>query len=247
MSEDRISVSLQGVDATSLKGLRQTDEDYIIASELGDNVEVSIILDGMGGGAVGDKASENGGKAFLESLKLSNLESKESRKTTLGYCVKAANMAVEKISKEHQSRSGSTLTSVILKRGDGGIEWAELVHIGDTRVYRIRGDETTLLTNDHSMTGEMVRSGYIELHQIEETHGKNVLTMSLGGPDDLNAQIDTIDLQSGDVLLLCCDGVWGPLHTESGMWLGTMSSEEITKEALDRGSTDNCSALFWTI
>ena len=71
--------------------------------------------------------------------------------------------------------------------------------------------------------------------------------MSLGGPDDLNAQIDTIDLQSGDVLLLCCDGVWGPLHTESGMWLGTMSSEEITKEALDRGSTDNCSALFWMI
>jgi len=248
MGEDRISNSIPGVDATSLKGKRQMDEDYIIASELEGGIEVVVILDGMGGGAVGDKASENGGKAFLESLKLSDLNSKDSRKTTLNYCVKAANMAVEKISNDHQSRSGSTLTSIIFKRAKSGeLEWAELVHMGDTRAYRIRDGEAKLLTQDHSMTGEMVRAGYIELHQIEETHGKNVLTMSLGGPDELSPQIETIELTSGDTILLCCDGVWGPLHTEKGMWLGTMSSEEITKEALERGSTDNCSALFLTL
>jgi len=248
MSGDRISVNLSGVDATSMKGKRQTDEDYIIASSLDNNIELAAILDGMGGGAVGDEASESAAKAFLDSVKLSDLNSSKNHQESLSYCVKAANMAVEKISKDHQSRSGSTITSIIVKRSpEGEVEWAEIVHVGDTRAYLIRDGDVTLLTQDHSMTGEMVRAGYIELHQIEETHGKNVLTMSLGGPDEINAQINSIDIKKGDTILLCCDGVWGPLHTDQGMWLGKHSSAEITQEALERGSTDNCSALFWTI
>ena len=248
MSDDRVSINLAGIDAISLKGKRPKDEDYIIASSLENGIEVAVLLDGMGGGAAGEKASENGGKAFIESVNISKLTTESSRNKSLNLCIRAANMAVDKISAENQSRSGSTITAIVVKRAnDGSIEWAEIAHVGDTRVYRIRDGEVALLSQDHSMTGEMVRAGYIELHQIEETHGKNVLTMSLGGPDELKPQVEPVDFVSGDIVLLCCDGIWGPLHTEEGMWLGSLSATEMANEALERGSTDNCSALFWTL
>lgn len=248
MSADRVFVDLSGVDATSLKGKRPKDEDYIIASSVQNRIEVAVILDGMGGGAAGEKASEYGGKAFVESASLSKLTSVKSRRKSLNLCIKAANLAVDNISTEHKSRSGSTITAILVKRGmKGSIKWAVMAHVGDTRAYRIRDGEVTLLSQDHSMTGEMVRAGYIELHQIEETHGKNVLTMSLGGPDELNPQVEEVELTNGDIIMLCCDGVWGPLHTEQGMEVKSLSSIEIANEALARGSTDNCSILFWTL
>ena len=248
VGEDRIAINLAKIDAISLKGKRPVDEDFIIAEDLSNGVQVTVLLDGVGGGAKGEVASEAAGRAFVESVELSNLSASKSLEDSLKRCIRAANMAVEKISAESQLRSGTTITAIVAKRGDDdSIEWAKLVHIGDSRAYRVRGGIAELLSEDHSMTGEMVRAGYIQLHEIEETHGKNVLTMCLGGPAELNPQIESIELSQGDVVMLCCDGVWGPLHTEEGMWIGSLNAEELAKEALDRGSTDNCSVLLWEI
>jgi len=260
--EDRVNITLQSVFGISKIGLRPKDEDYIVASDIltdsSHNLEVAILLDGMGGGAAGEKASQNAGLAFIEVCEILGAglspESEASERHAFWLtCVKTCNMAVEQVAKQEGGRSGTTLTAVIVMRDGAGLPaWGDLVHVGDTRAYVGSGKEFVLHSEDHSMTGEMLRAGYIKIHEIEKTHGHNVLTMSLGGPDELIPQIIELDLFPGDEILLCCDGVWGPLHSETGLWVPQSDDrskviEMMVDEALSRGSKDNCSALIWSL
>ena len=261
-NEDRVVIELDGVVGVSDIGPRPKDEDFIIAqrviTESGHHLEIAILLDGMGGGVAGEMASESAGSAFIEACAIiaDDMEpstSADERDTSWEMCVIAANRAVEQVANKEGGRSGTTLTGIILMRDeDGRIAWSDLVHVGDSRAYISRRGQATLLSEDHSMTGEMMRAGYIEIHEIEKTHGHNVLTMSLGGPDELEPMIKELNVVKGDMIILCCDGVWGPLHTETGLWLSEESdvkemSKAMVAEALNRGSKDNCSILIWSI
>jgi len=262
MVDERVNLDLQSAFGASLVGLRPKDEDYILGKSMntaaGEVMDIAILLDGMGGGAAGERASESAGLAFADAWMLvgedmaANSEV-DDRHEAWGLCVQAANMVVEQISADEGARSGSTLTAITLLKTEGGeVKWADIIHVGDTRAYRFRGDDTSLLSHDHSITGDMVREGYIELHEVEETHGHNVLTMSLGGPEELIPQVEEVQVGSGDLIILCCDGIWGPLHKVDGFWFPeSWSLEELPKglavEALARGSKDNCSAIVWLI
>jgi serine/threonine protein phosphatase PrpC len=96
----------------------------------------------------------------------------------------------------------------------------------------------------------MVRAGYIHVHQIPETSGNSSLTKNIGDAEGSGPDVVSISPSKGDSFLLCCDGVWDPLHVEEGFWLPTdyESHQEMVEmvvgEALARGSSDNCSALL---
>ena len=149
-----------------------------------------------------------------------------------------------------QGVSGTTLTALVATYDGGRPSYADLVHVGDSRCYRICEGVPHLLTEDHSVTGDMVRAGYIGIHEIEETSGSNTLTRNIGDRGISSADIYVLDLDYGICFLLCCDGVWGPLHKESGLWLPSghlcsqASSDAIVEMAIERGSTDNCSVLI---
>lgn len=261
-NEERVKITLEGAAGVSAVGLRPKDEDFIIGQKIvtnsGNSLEIAVVLDGMGGGVAGERASESAGSAFIEACSVMSEDmhtstSFEERANSWDLCIIAANRAVESVAKNEGGRSGTTFTGIILMRSDEGkIMWSDLVHVGDTRAYLEKDGQVSLLSEDHSMTGEMVRAGYIELHQIEETHGRNVLTMSLGGPDELKPMIKEIELTSEDNVILCCDGVWGPLHTIEGLWIPEVDDafekcQKMVDEALERGSTDNCSILIWSL
>ena len=260
--EDRVLVTTPNTFAESVTGLRPKDEDFIISTsyEREDGVLFCYsLLDGMGGGTSGEKASENAGHAFAEVIEYISRDFTtatlfDQRKKSWDLCVQLANKSVEYVGIVEGGKSGSTLTALLVfKSKDGAVAWSDLVHVGDSRMYYSTANGWNLLSEDHSMTGEMVRAGYIQLHEVESTHGSNVLTMSLGSDNECKPQIQEISLSKDCLVIICCDGVWGPLHNEHGLEVPALAEgisnipRLMIKDALDRGSTDNCSLLIATL
>ena len=251
---DRVETNnVPGMFAASLTGERERDEDFVVCGEFG-NVRVGVLCDGMGGAEDGELASQGAGMAFVEgvgSIVSKGTEewgSQEFRPGAYAELLLECHATVNSVAGE-QGRSGTTLTALVITFSEGTPTHADLVHMGDSRCYRVAEGRAEIITQDHSVTGDMLRAGYIKLHEIPETAGNNALTRSLGDEVASLADISTLGISPGDSFLLCCDGVWGPLHTEAGLWLpdsplGQQATvEALVNEALERGSTDNCSAL----
>lgn len=117
--------------------------------------------------------------------------------------VRAANEAIAREAQAHNaSGMGTTLTAALVT--DSLLVWA---HVGDSRAYLIRGNTIDQLTEDHSLVGEMVKSGSLTEAEAMQHPQRNILTSALG-PGSLN-RLDTGSLLCcpGDMLLLCTDGL----------------------------------------
>ena len=251
---DRVETNnVPGMFAASLTGERERDEDFVVCGEFG-NVRVGVLCDGMGGAEDGELASQGAAMAFVEGVgsivsnRAEEWGSQEFRHSAYAELMLECHATVNPVA-GGQGRSGTTLTALVITLNEGKPTHADLVHIGDSRCYRVAEGRPEILTHDHSVTGDMLRADYIKLHEIPETAGNNALTRSLGDEAASLADISTLEISPGDTFLLCCDGVWGPLHTEAGLWLPDAplgqqpAIEALVNEALERGSTDNCSAL----
>ncbi len=242
----------------------------------------AVLCDGMGGGERGEDASRIAARTFLDGIRealgpkpagglLARAARRKARRTanSVGSTSAFTDASTRQqfwralIGTCHQKvralsegrKVGTTLTALVFSERRRGVDWCDLIHIGDSRCYRLAnsGAECELMSEDDSLTGEMHRGGYIELHEIPETHGHNVLTKSIGMDELPDATITSHKLSSGERFLLCCDGIWGSLHYESGLWLPDSSQTQQgqvdawTDEALAKGSTDNCSALLLVV
>lgn len=251
---NRIQLSANRTYGSSITGQREKDEDFIVSGEF-DNLRIGILCDGMGGEEKGEVSSETVAKGFLKAIY--SLYNKNTNKWYLeefrfgAYkkIVEKCHDVVARIAGENK-RSGTTLTAVILTYEDTNPKFADIIHIGDSRCYLIEDDKVELLTDDHTQTGNMYRAEYIELFEIPETAGNNVLTKHIGDEKKSSPDIQSITFSSNSIFLLCCDGVWGPLHTKEGLWLpnnkklGQEQADEFVNYAIKKGSTDNCSVLI---
>ena len=80
-------------------------------------------------------------------------------------------------------------------------------HVGDSRAYRVRGGELEQLTDDHSLVGELVRSGRLSPEEAESHPQRSVITRALGTEPDVDVDTFTIEAEPGDVYLICSDGL----------------------------------------
>ena len=254
MTESRVDVAgTPGMFACSKQGLREKDEDFV-ASDWDSGIKIGVLCDGLGGESSGEVASEVSAKTFIRSVfesrrSLGNKwQSEGARLAAYKIAVKRCHDEVNRIDPE--AKSGTTLTAMVIWRAKWWRVKGDVVHIGDSRCYRIRGGDAEPLTEDHSVTGGMVKSGYIHIHQIPETAGSSSLTKNIGDSDESGPDVKSFTMRKNDAFLLCCDGVWGPLHDEEGFWLPAghgshqQMVEMVVEESLSRGSTDNCSALL---
>ena len=256
MTDGRVDIgNSEGMFGRSEKGLRERDEDFVACAHFR-GVRIGVLCDGMGGSSSGDLASEVAAKTFIEGVSKAReaapkrWKKSDSRFAVYREIIRKCHNSVSSI--EPSGDSGTTLTAVVISEvGLRRSSVTDVIHIGDSRCYRISqgGGAADLLTSDHSVTGSMVRAGYIETHHIPETAGSNTLTMHIGDEGGSVAEVQSITTGSSS-FLLCCDGVWDPLHVKEGFWLPPQSSggqdmvDKLVQEALERGSTDNCSALL---
>jgi protein phosphatase len=191
---------------------REHNEDSLCADpELG----LFIVCDGMGGRNAGEVAS---GLA-VEIIQKHMAEARRSdalpfigvmnpklsaQSNRLASAVRLANQIVNGASqaKPGQSGMGTTVVCALL---DGPL--LSVAHAGDSRMYLVRGEHIHALTSDHSLVAEQVRQGILTEEQAEKSVQKNIVTRALGVEESLQVDLDEIELEKGDVLLLCSDGL----------------------------------------
>ena len=134
-----------------------------------------------------------------------------------------------------------TTCSVLLLLSEGAV----VAHVGDSRIYRLRGETLEQLTFDHSLVWEMAEAGHISEEQVPKCIPKNVITRSLGPHQAVEVDLEgPFPVQEGDVFLLCSDGLTGPVNdVELGTLLNCLSTEEAVHTLVDlanlRGGPDN--------
>ena len=220
---------------------------------LGEKGLVLVVSDGMGGALAGDVASRMAIEAVRDVLIGNNADGSGCEPdSTLVDCLKhatiQANRAIHYKSLEDSrcSGMGATLTGAAIK-GDK----LDLVQVGDSRAYVMRGDQIRLATKDQSLVQQLVDVGQISEEEAETHMFRNVILQALGAQNELAPATASIQIRQGDVLLLCSDGLSGKLRNEEIRQIISDSSQDLAAAcdalvggANDRGGEDNITVVL---
>ena len=202
------------------------------------------VADGIGGHDNGEIASA---AAVAAIEKLSRTESADDIPSKMREAFYSANDLIYKVGtgKQNGSGMGTTLTAAWI---DGGFIY--ITHVGDSRAYLINEGGISLLSEDHSLVGELVRSGKLNLAGARRHPKKNILTRSLGQAPVVELYENKTLFSAGDYLLICSDGLYNPV-AEDEMFAVVLTApnlqaavKSMTDRALERGGTDNISMVL---
>ncbi len=218
--------------------------------ELGDGTAVlaAVVCDGMGGAKAGNIASEMAVETFMEELR-KDYYAPSVTDVQILCAVKAANRLIyEKAQADPDYEGmGTTLVAAVV---DGAR--AVIANVGDSRCYLIRDGSIHQVTKDHSVVEDMVDRGEIERADAWKHPRRNYITRALGAEEQVDCDLFFRDLEPGDVLLLCTDGLSGVVNPQEllfeivyGGELET-AAERMVNIALERGAPDNVTALILT-
>jgi PPM family protein phosphatase len=235
--------------------VRETNEDsFGMRSEDG----LYVVCDGMGGGAAGEVASSLAVDAFLAQLARMPLE----KAPAAGDVAEALRLAIQHANGLVLQRSrlgpefhgmGTTLVALWLRTAqfDSATQRAAWVaHAGDSRCYRFRNGELSVLTADHSLVEQQVRMGQMTAEEAAQSNMRHVITRAVGVDPRLDPDIAITDARTGDLFLLCSDGltteVTGARIAE--VLRGGKQLEDacriLVAEARNRGGRDNVTCVL---
>jgi len=225
--------------------------------DLGEKGLVLVVSDGMGGALAGDVASQMAVEGVREMLVGSETDTgqHEIRETENAPLVEYlhnatiyANLAIHHRSQADSrcSGMGATFTGAAIK--DGVLD---LVQVGDSRGYLIRGDEIKLVTKDQSLVQQLIDVGQISEEEAETHMFRNVILQALGAQGELTPVTGRVRLRRGDYLLLCSDGLSNKLRAEDMHNIVQSHADdpaaacaELIDEANKRGGEDNITVVL---
>ena len=227
---------------------REGNEDYFLYSEPRDDDEFQrsgrliLVADGMGGRNGGEVASTLAAESVRDVF-LQSGGADDPRSVLIAGFQEAHRAILDLAAREPELRGmGTTCSAAILKQG-----LMYYGHIGDSRIYLIRGGHAGPLTEDHNVVARMVRNGLLSAEEAQHHEQRSVLTAALGMDSESlcgDFPVDPLPLVPGDVILLCTDGLHGLVSDEemaltmSGQSL-TEACRELVARAKVRGGPDN--------
>jgi PPM family protein phosphatase len=184
--------------------VRTGNEDAYLAEATPDR-GIYIVADGMGGHAAGEIASAMAVEIMSEAIRGSTLPV-TALKSVATEAVLDANRQIfgRTIEEPEKHGMGTTLTTMVVGEGRYMI-----AHVGDSRVYRLRGNILEQITVDHSYVQEQVDAGYLTPEQARYHPFSNVITRCVGVATDVEPTIYEGELQDGDLYMLATDGLTG--------------------------------------
>jgi serine/threonine protein phosphatase PrpC len=225
---------------------RENNEDSCLYWEPQDKAEflrkgrLAVIADGMGGYEGGQEAS----RLAVETVR--DVYDKAFENSPHLALVKAFASAHERIQSYAETHPelrgmGTTCTALVIR----GYE-LYFAHVGDSRLYLIRGSVLSRLTRDHSYVGRLVENGIVRPEDAESHPQRHILTAALGSGNEVAADVSQqpVPLQASDTLVLCTDGLWGVVNErEIVSAVNEFDPEEccraLVNKALERGGPDN--------
>ena len=221
--------------------VRQKNEDCFLSDpELG----LYLVLDGMGGHMAGDVASARAREVVRGEVK-THLRRKPPP-ALLEDAINAASAAVHADARRNRDLTGMGTTVVGCLLND---RHAVIAHVGDSRAYLLHGGRLRLLTRDHTVVAELVARNALSAAEAQVHPYKSVLSRNLGGRPDAKVDLFELDLEPGDRLLLCSDGLSGFASHEAmeqvmaGAEDADRAAAELVELALRGGGGDNVTAL----
>ncbi|HSP35599.1 MAG TPA: Stp1/IreP family PP2C-type Ser/Thr phosphatase [Thermoanaerobaculia bacterium] len=255
MSEDSKAgkrLVVQAVLKTDVGRVRSENQDFGTYTTPDEEVRsrpggrLLIVADGMGGHRGGATAS----RLATETVKSQYLgsETDDVAKAILDALTQANARVYSESQANADLRGMGTTTSLLVVRGN--VAW--FGHVGDSRIYLVRGDQIKQLTDDHSLVATMVREGLLTSAEAENHPRRNVLQRSLGVTEQLEADVrGPFEVQEGDVFILCSDGLHGLVKDDEMRQVAQMpiaqAAGEFVRRALDRGAPDNVTVIVATI
>ena len=235
---------------------RKGNEDALV---LNPEQRLYVVADGMGGHAAGEVASKVAVDAIAEFVELTGgnqeitwpfgLDDSISYEgNRLKTAVRHANTRVIEATRESAEYEGmATTVAAVLVDGDV----ANLAHVGDSRIYLFSNETIEQLTRDHSWVNEQIENGAISPEQARSHPLRNVVTRALGGRPDLVVDIQSRRMATGDMLLLCSDGLTTMVTDEDIARILREADGDVSKaatalvsEANERGGEDNITVVL---
>ena len=199
-----------------------------------------VVSDGMGGHAAGEVASS----IAVETV--GELAPGTADDVLLGAAVEAANKAVIRGAEEGIGKPGMgcTATSVLIEKNHVAV-----AHVGDSRVYLLHQGTLVRITHDHSYVEELVDSGQITADEARTHPSRSIITRALGSDPDMYADHFTLEVNTGDRLILCSDGLSGMIPDSEIESLAVSSAtpqqaaDNLVAAALTAGGADNVTVV----
>src|SRR6266702_2940542 len=220
---------------------------------LGEHGLVLVVSDGMGGALAGDVASRMAIEAVRDVLMGTNTDGNGCEPdSSLVECLRHATMEANKnihyksLEDSRCSGMGATLTGAAVKD-----DKLDLIQVGDSRAYVMRGQQIRLATKDQSLVQQLVDVGQISEEEAETHMFRNVILQALGAQTELLPATARIQIRQGDMLLLCSDGLSGKLRNEEIRQIVSESGDDLAAackalvdEANHRGGEDNITVVL---
>jgi len=230
--------------ARSAIGLvRQGNEDSGFVSP-----QIIAVADGMGGHAAGEVASRIAVEvlhSLIPTLVATDID-EDSVEDLLMHSLHSIDSEISVVTGEEIEKRGmgTTLTALLIRD-----KYISLLHVGDSRCYRLRGNTLEQLSNDHTVIQELLDQGAISPAEAVEHPQRSMLTQALRGDGDVTPVLQMYEVKKGDRYLLCSDGLSGVL-TDKEIKIGLKKSDkdEAVKFLVDatyvNGAPDNVTVLI---
>lgn len=208
-----------------------------------------MVADGVGGNNAGEEASSLAVSSIAEYIKANPLTVVEKDEDVCKYindCVEMANQKVIKHAKEERNNAGMATTLVVCHIRDGKAFFA---NAGDSRAYIFRNGKLCQITEDHSYVNKLLKGGIISEEEAKNHSQKNMITKALGAENVVNGDLYHAELEIGDIIVLCTDGLYGELSTEEMEEILDTNenmlvlTEKLIKKANDKGGKDNITVV----
>jgi PPM family protein phosphatase len=235
--------------------VRSHNEDFVAErSEIG----LVVLADGMGGYNAGEVASGMAARIVVEGLGAAwHKTATKAREPgqwpglahqMISQQIERANWAIFQKAQNEAQCAGMGTTLVTGLFHDNRLT---VGHIGDSRLYRLRGEKLEQVTKDHSLLQEQIDNGTITKEEAKLSRNKNLLTRALGIDPEVQAEINTYLVEPQDLYLLCSDGLNDMLEDEEirltlltlQMNL-TLAARQLVQSANDSGGRDNVSVVL---
>ena len=235
---------LAGVCLSSCGTVRATNEDAVAIDPVRG---FAVVADGMGGHRSGEVASQMACTAVVDRLKAIGRPATRTSMRFLKELVAGINREIHAASALPEHRGmGATLALVVT---DGAR--AAWVHVGDSRIYRLRDGQLELLTRDDTLLSDQVAAGLIDVAEVGNSRNRHFVTQALGVASQVTVHGGDEALHEGDLYLLCTDGLNDQVcDDEIALILSSlqtnlpMVAEHLVQLANDCGGYDNVSVAL---
>ena len=238
------------IGQTHIGLVRENNQDALEYGTLGTTAQYAVVCDGMGGANGGNIASKIAVEVIGSRIRDGFNENMGpgSVERLLESAMATANIGVYDRAQQQSELIGMG-TTVVAAITCG--KTAYISHVGDSRLYLMRNGQLSVITRDHSVVQGLIESGQITEEEARSHPRKNYITRAIGVVAEESGEYDELELESGDRLLLCTDGLTNEVPADAMAELLKKPADEaleaLIRAALDNGGADNTTAVLMDI